>query len=216
MASALEALRLEAEGASPSVDGWILQQGIDLGLVEMVSGGRLVGALRLLLGDQWDRFKKKNNKKKDLEAFLEKVWDAFGTSWDLLGPAMSLLQEDKYCRLLEIDLLQQGVELKGLFTGELSLRRLAILVDTLGDRSLVHLEMGGEEARWDRKEYMMADIADMLNFQTILLHVQAQMAGLKKPLKSPKPVYARPGMEKKVKQFSQTSDLKWLIGKANG
>lgn len=215
MAGALDALRAEAEGTSLSVCGWKVNLDWSYDTIHLVASGRYVAFYRIILGAQWDKFKKTHNNKKKLEAFLEELWKAAGVKWDDMREVISVLDNDEYCRALEADLLPY-CDLRDLFTGDLNMRRLAVLYEGLGDDSRIYKALAGVEAKWDRKEYMMADIADMLNYQTVLLHVLAQIQGLKKPIKAPKPVYVRPGTEKVKKKISPTSDLSWLLGKANG
>lgn len=215
MAGALDALRAEAEGTSLSVCGWKIDLDWSYDTINLAVSGRYVAFYRVILGAQWDKFKKTYHNKRKLKAFLEDMWVALGVNWDDMCEIMSVLDEDKYCRALEADLLPH-YDLKDLFTGKLNMRRLAVIYAGLGEDSRIYAALAGEQAKWDRKEYMLADMADMLNYQTILLHVLAQIQGLKKPIKAPKPVYIRPGQEVKKKKISPTSDLSWLLGKANG
>lgn len=214
MASALDGLRAEAEGTSLSVGKW-KTTAPTFDIIEAQALGHLVGACRLVLGDQWDKFKK-NKKKAQLEAFLEDYYQAYGSSTDLLMPLVSVMHDDAYCRLFELDCLAKGVELRGIFSGVLSVRRLAIIYANLEDGSHLMRHLGGKSTEWDRKEYMLADIADMLNYQTILIHILAQINGLSKPVKPPKPVYIRPAEVEQKKVFNTSEDLAALLRIANG
>jgi hypothetical protein len=81
-----------------------------------------------------------------------------------------------------------GIDLLGLWRGELSPRRLAALVSNLPRDAAVHRATYGERARWGDTEHLLADVVDLLQ-----LLWWAQTKDGSKNRNRPKPL-PRPGV----------------------
>lgn len=105
------------------------------------------------------------------------------------------------------DLLRfYGVDIRDLFTGELSPRRCLALVENLPMESATHSTRISEGDRsasgWDRNAYIMADLIDAIN----ILHTSLVRVNTNNPkkVKDPEP-YERPG-QKERKRKDATSN----------
>lgn len=205
--SVLDVLRAEAQGLSLYLEDFELAP-LTEELAVMCLSDRWVAAARYLFGDKYNEAKKDARTKDDLKKLVSSAIEVYGVTLDEVTETGSILHSDKFCRKLEFDFIKMGLDLRDFLT---DFRRLVMIYSELDDHSAVKKALVGRPAEWDRKEYMLADVMDALNFQTILLHVLAQMQGLKKPLKAPGPVYKRPE-DPKPKVFNKTADLTRMIG----
>lgn len=213
--SALNALKAEAQGLPLFLEYKDLKLEVAPLSEELANAcimDNWVSAARLLFTDQYQSLKKVAKKGKQLEQAVTQGIELYGVSVQDLAETFSVLNDDTYCKKLEYDFLRLGLDLRDYLS---DVRRLVLIYTELEDSSSVKKAIAGKPAEWDRKEYMLADIADMLNMQTILLHINAQMQGLKKPIKSPGSVYKRPE-NPKPKVFNKTADLSRLIGGIHG
>lgn len=209
--SVLTVLRAETQGLSLFLD----YKGMKLELAPLSEelailciSERWVAAARLFFPDQYDKIRPHCRKGSDIKALIELGVAVYGVTLEEMKELTSVLHSDKYGRKLEFDFIKMGLNLADFLD---DYRRLVLIYSELDDHSSVKKAIIGRPAEWDRKEYMLADLMDALNFQTILLHINLQMQGLKKPIKAPQPVYKRPE-DPKPKVFNKTVDLTRMIG----
>lgn len=115
---------------------------------------------------------------------------------------------------LESDLLMHfhGIDLHDLFTGRLSFRRLAVLINRLVGmfgKSAVSLAMLGEQARWGNTQYMIADLIDRVEISNWLTTEVYKAEGSSNPIPTP---YPRPGMDSSESSQSGEGVVNELIG----
>lgn len=108
---------------------------------------------------------------------------------------------------LESDLLMHfGIDLRDLFTGRLSFRRLGVLINRLVGmygQSAVSVALLGEAARWSNTEYLIADLIDrveILNWLTTEIHKSPNTSN---PIPEPHP---RPGMSREGGELINTPE----------
>lgn len=104
---------------------------------------------------------------------------------------------------MEADLQRfYGLPLAGLTTGELTWRRLGVLVRHLPREAASVRAQHGEQTWWGDSEYLLAVIADLLAGA----NWQRANAGLKHPKPKPKPL-PRPGETRQVRgaRYGQTT-----------
>lgn len=98
---------------------------------------------------------------------------------------------------IEADLLERGFDLLDMWRGELSPRRVALLVRALPRDSATRQAMDADNPPWGPTDYLLADIFDAIQYLT-----RAVQAGYARKLPpEPKP-YPRPGSQKRKKSIS--------------
>lgn len=123
---------------------------------------------------------------------------------------------------MEVDLLEPrcgGVDLLDWYRGQLSTRRLALLVAELPVDSRVVTELrrracGHDDPFFDQKEYLLADIFDVVNHHRWLTESYLAARGKQDMPKHPDP-YPRPGVkppEPEATRFASTQQLTELFG----
>jgi hypothetical protein len=118
----------------------------------------------------------------------------------------------EHCEAVEADLVFRGVDLRGLWTGALSWRRLKVLIDHLPPESATKTairELHGEEffagisdpsapklhGQWSRAEHLLATINDSVNdlsYLTLCLNIAKDKQRPERPARIPRPGVARP------------------------
>lgn len=119
----------------------------------------------------------------------------------------------KYSEDVEADLLWRGIDLRGLWTGELSWRRLKILIDHLppesATKTAIREELGDDflsamvidadvpapHGPWSRLETLVATVADSVNdlaFITVSLAMGEKAKRPDPPARTPRPGVKRP------------------------
>jgi hypothetical protein len=135
-----------------------------------------------------------------------------------IGRLSALL--DEYGEAIEYDLLTIGIDIKGLWTGALSWRRLGVLIDHLPAESATKTaireslsedklaELGKlpktSHGTWSRDSYLLAAIKDELS---ILRFVTLRIAG--NEVDTPD-LYERPGIKRKVAAAANPQALEYL------
>jgi hypothetical protein len=132
----------------------------------------------------------------------------------------ALLEE--YGEAIEYDLLTIGIDIKGLWTGALSWRRLGVLIDHLPAESAMKtalreslsedelIELGKVpktgHGTWSRDSYLLASIKDELS---ILRFVTLRIAGNEADTPD---LYERPGIKRKVTAAVNPAAHEYLQG----
>lgn len=169
--------------------------------------GKEVGFVRSILGKEYASWKRQHKKRDDVKAFIDAVFEGMGIPAKSAWSAISILREDEYLMALDADLIERDWSIEDFFSGELSLRKLCVIVDHLPDTSNLVRKISGPAGAWTLDQYMLADALDVLNYQTMLLAGALQIKGVKKLPKPPKPWYTRPVPEKKEEvKFTKTDD----------
>lgn len=89
----------------------------------------------------------------------------------------------RYHKELEHDFLALGVDILGVWRGEVSLRRVRVLIDTLGPGSAL-LRSFSEDDGWGITDYLLAHLIDV---STIGNWLQTDTKKSKKPKRFPRP-----------------------------
>ena len=167
----------------------------------------------MLTEKSYAKFRKNH---KTTEAILQLTRDSLstlGVSGDHVYALLTYLDDDELFPYLESDLLQAGVSIEGLLDGSIPIRRAVAVYTALPDGCALHKKRNEPYSEWGIQEHMLAEIADLLNWQVQLQHVTAQVGGWKPKgkTKPPEPMFKRPEPEKK-KVFNPTSDLLAFLG----
>jgi hypothetical protein len=212
MTSKLQALMAEAEGVSLPFE----YDGIEYFLVAqwepktllLLADGKILQAARTILGEkQWGKFREKYKSAKKVEGLLEASFGSLGLKKSDVYQLLAVMSDDELLPLLELDLRALGLDLRDFFKGTLSLRLLVTALAQLPSESRLIVQLGKPDSEWSRVEYLLADIADLLNYNVVLSHVNAQLQGMKKPVKAPKPIYKRPADRDQPKVFNSAVEL---------
>lgn len=221
MTSKYEALKAEARGSSLFFEfggfDYKLEGPWDYKTLDLVIEGRRIAAVKHLLGkEQYRQFRLFYSTSDELDLLIEASLEGCGISKDSFWGLVRVITDDKLFGLFEVDCLRTNIDISQFFTGELSLRTLAMLFETLPYESETMKEYIGETAEWSRVEYMLADIMDTLTNSFRMQHITAQMNGYRETYRAAKPVFVRPGnkvqeAEAEKKVFTPTSVLKDII-----
>jgi hypothetical protein len=119
---------------------------------------------------------------------------------------------NEHCEAVEADLAFRGVDLRGLWTGALSWRRLKVLIDHLPPESATKTEIReshGEEffaeiaessgpaphGQWSRAEHLLATITDSVNdlsYLTLCMSIAKDKQRPERPARIPRPGVSQP------------------------
>ncbi|GHG76451.1 hypothetical protein [Streptomyces griseocarneus] len=98
---------------------------------------------------------------------------------------------EEHAEALEADLLRHyGVDLLDWHRGELSSRRLSVLVEHMPRDSAVNRDLYGEAMEWDASTHLLAAVTDHLavaNWMTTMLHSNEDSEQLEYPEPVPRP-----------------------------
>jgi len=175
--------------------------------LKLLLDGKELTFIRKLIGQNYQTWKQTNTKRKDARQFLDELFEEMGIPKDSAWSAIGIIRNDEFLRALEADLIIQGWSVEELFSGDMTFSRLALIIDHLPDSSNLLRKIAGPAANWTLEQYMLADMIDIVNYQTVFLMASAQGAGMTKIPKPPRAWYTRPVVPPKEKPvFTKTED----------
>lgn len=179
--------------------------------------GKEISFVRTLLGPGYFRWKSDNKKRENVKQFIDEVFEAMGVEpkagWSVIG----ILRDDDNLRALDADLIAMNYRIEDFFSEDLSFRSLSVIVEHLPDTSRLVKKLSGPAGEWTLDQHMLADLIDIVNYQTTILAITASAAGMQKPPKAPEPWYRRPQTPKKKKlEFTPTEDAQAFLSMLGG
>jgi len=173
--------------------------------VVRLSNGQRTTLMRELLGERvWRKWLAPGRRRAELDSLIKDSFVTLGVDPEKFYELVGHLSDDQHCAALEADCIELGTSIT-----KLSLTQLYCVFMRPGyDTNLGKVMTGWKHNDWDITQQMLADIADLLNYNTMMTHIQAQLSGLKKKVKPPKPFFRRPNT---VTKFSTPADLKRLM-----
>lgn len=173
--------------------------------------------IRKLLEGNYFKWKSTNKKRAAIKAFIDDVFSAMGiepsSGWSVIG----VLRDDEALRALDADLIMMNYRIEDFFSGDLPFRSLSVIVEHLPDTSCLVRKLSGPAGAWTLDQHMLADIIDIVNYQTTFLATLATAAGMKKMPKPPEHWYKRPMQPKKEKpSFTSTEDAQAFLQSLGG
>lgn len=158
-----------------------------------------------------ESYKKWRQSHTDRKAAIKLTQDSLvtaGIDGKQLYGMLAVLGDDGLFLLLEADLFSAGITIEGLLDGSIPMRRAVAVFMALPSNCAYKRELNKPYLDWDLKEHMLAELVDLMNFQTQLQSINAQVSGWKPDpgYDRPKPIFKRPE-EEKPKVFNSLTDL---------
>ncbi|WDS51650.1 tail assembly chaperone [Microbacterium phage Barnstormer] len=154
--------------STPPTSEWSLDA------LEAYEAGRNLATLReILSAEDYAKFRSRHNKVSDLNDVFVAIQRAQGISGKLTELAAKLR---RHRDAVEADLLRfYGVDLGGLYRGELSLRRVSVLIANLPpDAALNRIGLPPSATGWDTNSFLLADVFAALTGKAHPLRPTAQ------------------------------------------
>lgn len=167
----------------------------------------------------YQKWREKHGTREQLTQFTKDSLSTLGVPGDSVYDLLSVLSDDNLYPHLEADLWGAGIPIEDLLDGSAPIRRVVAVFMGLPETCAWKRHLNKPYSDWGTAEYMLAEIADLLNFQVQLQHITAQVGGWqpKGKHRPPKPMFLRPGEEREKPKMNKTEDLIALIkAKRNG
>lgn len=159
--------------------------------------------------ESYTKWRKTHTKTSQALQLAEDSLATLGVNGEDAMQLLSALHDDKLFPLVEADLWKEGIELEEFLSGKIPLRTAINVFSSLNENASYQRKLNLPHSEWNRTEYILAEIADLLNFQVQLQHVTAQVSGWKpkSSTKPPGPIFKRPEDKSKKLEMHSTSDL---------
>lgn len=163
---------------------------------------------KMLTEKSYAKWRKKHSSSDQAAKLTKDSLSTLGVPGTAVYDLLAVLNDDRLFNLLEADLLNFGITLESITDGTVPMRRVVSVFMSLPDSCAYKMKLNDPYSSWSTADYMLAEIADLLNAQVQLQHIHAQVSGWKpkSSFKFPKPIFKRPEEPKKPK-MSKTSEL---------
>lgn len=157
----------------------------------------------------YQKWRAKHGTREQIDQFTKDSLSTLGVPGDSVYDLLAVLSDDNLYPLLEADLWSAGIAIEDVLSGAVPIRRVVAVFMGFPESCAWKRQLNKPHSEWGTAEFMLAEIADLLNFQVQLQHITAQVGGWqpKGKTKVPEPIFLRPGEERKKVKMDKTADL---------